>query len=60
MIITKHGNTMLQSVCEKCGCEFLYQNTDIKTEEIRITSYESKIECEYINCPECGAKIKIK
>jgi DNA-directed RNA polymerase subunit RPC12/RpoP len=59
IFIEKHGNTMKSICCNNCGCKFLYQESDILTEETRINAYDSEIEYRYIKCPECNNIIKL-
>ena len=57
MKVLRHGDTMMNGKCPKCGCEFLYQKRDISYSYDRISMYESELEYTYITCPECGRKI---
>ena len=57
IIVTKHGDRMLHVKCTKCGCEFLYQFTDIVYDYDRINAYDSELKCKYVRCPECNAVI---
>lgn len=58
MKVLKHGNcfkpkTPKSVTCEKCGCEFQYDEEDVEHFENRINAYESDDYYE-VECPECG------
>lgn len=58
--IIKHGNKYNPKLkeCPYCGCEFLYEDEDIKEQKIDIfgaVDYE-----EYVTCPECTSRIVVK
>lgn len=60
--VIKHGNSIKYQHCECdiCGCEFLYEGHDVKTEYDRVDAYNSERLYDYIKCPECSHTIKLK
>lgn len=59
MKVLKHGCFIEEAKCERCGCEFEYNDfMDIKY------SYKDDrkhiLETKYVECPECGAEITLK
>ena len=56
--ITKNGElNFFNGKCPKCGCEFTFDERDIKTEEFFDDAIEETI--RYIDCPYCMHQINI-
>lgn len=56
IVIKTHGHYHFEKTCEKCGCEFEYDMTDLHH-----TSAERDVgEAKYliVQCPECGTEIQ--
>ena len=43
--------------CKECGEIFLYDDWDIKREDVRVNAYEDETLYLYVKCPHCGEKI---
>ena len=48
--IIKHGNLFYINVCKTCGCEFLYQGSDIYL----IENNDNRTYSPKVQCPECN------
>lgn len=55
MQILKHGSAAPIIVCANCGCEYLYNFSDIE-----ITKNEDGTEVKKVTCPECRTETEIK
>ena len=53
--IIKHGNLRRGAICDKCGCEFYYNNTDLQNREKigEVIWYD-------VRCPDCNNCIRVK
>lgn len=62
MNIIKHGKTFDNKVasCQKCECEFSYNNTDVRSEYERVSLYDSEWLYDYVDCPECGRRVTVR
>ncbi len=58
--IIKHGNKCHTKIkeCPYCGCEFLYEDEDIKEQKIDI--FGAVFNEEYVTCPECNSRVVVK
>ena len=57
--IIKKGNTLKQ--CPECGCIFEYEASDIKYGTLIPPSlFSDGLDWEYVYCPQCNKKIKIR
>lgn len=57
--IIKKGNTFKQ--CPECGCIFEYEASDIKCSTLIPPSlFSDGLDWEYVHCPQCNKKIKIR
>ncbi len=43
--------------CQKCGEIFLYDDRDIKREDVRVNAYEDETLYLYVKCPHCKDEI---
>lgn len=63
MEIIKHGNKYKDRklVCEKCGCEFIYNFDDIHIEIVRDAYINTNLQHNQscVACPECCNSIRI-
>jgi len=62
MEVIKNGNTLSQTKCWRCGCEFLYTDKDIEKLKYE-TDYVKDgktTRSGYVSCPECTYAIRIK
>lgn len=57
MKILKSGNNPFKKRCKRCGCEFVYDNTDVLFIYDEWTQAANK---SYVNCPECGLEVPAK
>lgn len=48
------------ATCPKCDCVFTYIDNMVKEEWQRLNLYESGHIYDYVICPECKCKIKVK
>ncbi len=61
MKVIKHGNMYKNKLikCSKCGCVFEFNDDDIKVSHFKYMCGYVFETLEYIECPECEAKIRI-
>lgn len=55
MQILKHGSAAPIVTCTNCGCEYLYNFSDIE-----ITKNEDGTEVKKVTCPECKTETEIQ
>lgn len=51
--ILKHGDKRTIE-CIECGCLFMFEKEDVKTEQISMNEYKS-----HIQCPDCDYDMEI-
>lgn len=52
--VLKHGKTFYHKICDKCGCEFIYQHYDMSlklNDNQKTYSYK-------VCCPDCKTYVK--
>lgn len=57
IIVTRHGDTYKEAICEKCKAELKY--TDVDRKEFVTRTMYGNIYTYTITCPECGEYIKV-
>ena len=57
IVVTKHGNTYKEAICDNCKAELKY--TDVDRKEFVTETMYGNIYTYTITCPECGMSIKV-
>lgn len=56
--VIKHGRKVYKAVCPTCGCEFLYNDEDIVTNDVPIINDPHfGWKNEFVTCPDCNETI---
>lgn len=56
--VIKHGQKEFTHTCSRCGCEFTYEDEDIRAEATLGAGLRHSSPC-YVICPDCGKKCYI-